>query len=183
MGICFVWPCCPCVVQVANLWLIIIGGSIINKLDAFADKPTSIVDLLGASVPAKAQVKIINEDLQLKTTMNTRNYSYLVPYYTTGTNRAVRVPDTVPRTGIYAYCWIICGLLICFFRSIVGTILTQYHSKPCMPRVRRTYSRLLSVLYVWCHTWLVRSVCRTQCVLRRTPRIRYRLLSNDDCIA
>lgn len=42
--------------QVANLWLIIIGGSIINKLDAFASEPSSIVDLLGASVPAKAQV-------------------------------------------------------------------------------------------------------------------------------
>eukprot|EP00904_Undaria_pinnatifida_P004555 jgi/Undpi1/140/HiC_scaffold_1.g00139.m1 len=41
--------------RVANLWLIIIGGSLINKLDAFVNKPSSIVDLLGSSVPAKAQ--------------------------------------------------------------------------------------------------------------------------------
>ena len=45
--------------QVANLWLIIIGGSLINKLDAFVNKPSSIVDLLGSSVPAKAQVNAI----------------------------------------------------------------------------------------------------------------------------
>lgn len=44
------------VVQVANLWLIIIGGSIINRLDGFVDDPASIVDLLGASVPTKSQV-------------------------------------------------------------------------------------------------------------------------------
>lgn len=42
--------------QVANLWLIIIGGSIFNQLDPFIDRPASIVDLLGASVPGKAQV-------------------------------------------------------------------------------------------------------------------------------
>lgn len=42
--------------RVANLWLIIIGGSIINKLDPFIDDPGSIVDLLGVSVPGKSQV-------------------------------------------------------------------------------------------------------------------------------
>lgn len=42
--------------QVANLWLIIIGGSLINKLDPFMKDPSSIVDLLGVSVPGKAQV-------------------------------------------------------------------------------------------------------------------------------
>lgn len=42
----------------ANLWLIIIGGSILNQLDPFVDDPTSIVDLLGESVPAKGEVKL-----------------------------------------------------------------------------------------------------------------------------
>ncbi|CAM9836918.1 unnamed protein product, partial [Scytosiphon promiscuus] len=41
--------------RVANLWLIIIGGSIINKLDPFIEDPGSIVDLLGVSVPGKSQ--------------------------------------------------------------------------------------------------------------------------------
>lgn len=41
--------------RLANLWLIIIGGSIINKLDGFVDDPGSIVDLLGVSVPGKSQ--------------------------------------------------------------------------------------------------------------------------------
>ncbi|CAN0254207.1 unnamed protein product, partial [Hapterophycus canaliculatus] len=39
----------------ANLWLIIIGGSIINQLNPFIDDPGSIVDLLGVSVPGKSQ--------------------------------------------------------------------------------------------------------------------------------
>lgn len=47
----------PHVGQVANLWLTIIGGSIINQLDPFIEDPSSIVDLLGASVPSKAQVR------------------------------------------------------------------------------------------------------------------------------
>lgn len=42
--------------QVANLWLIIIGGSVFNQLDPFIERPASIVDLLGESVPGKAQV-------------------------------------------------------------------------------------------------------------------------------
>lgn len=42
--------------RVANLWLIIIGGSIINKLDPFLEEPESIIDLLGVSVPGKSQV-------------------------------------------------------------------------------------------------------------------------------
>lgn len=42
--------------RLANLWLIIIGGSIINKLDEFASKPGNIIDLLGVSVPGKSQV-------------------------------------------------------------------------------------------------------------------------------
>ena len=43
--------------RVANLWLIIIGGSIINKIDPFIEDPTTIVDLLGVSVPGKSQVR------------------------------------------------------------------------------------------------------------------------------
>lgn len=46
--------------QVANLWLIIIGGSIINKLDPFINDPGSIVDLLGVSVPDKSQVRWVD---------------------------------------------------------------------------------------------------------------------------
>lgn len=42
--------------RVANLWLIIVGGSLINQLDPFIEKPSSIVDLLGSSVPGKSQV-------------------------------------------------------------------------------------------------------------------------------
>lgn len=42
--------------RVANLWLIIVGGSLINQLDPFINKPSSIVDLLGVSVPGKSQV-------------------------------------------------------------------------------------------------------------------------------
>ncbi|CAM9780654.1 unnamed protein product [Ascophyllum nodosum] len=41
--------------RVANLWLIIIGGSIINRVDDFIDDPSSIVELLGSSVPTKSQ--------------------------------------------------------------------------------------------------------------------------------
>ncbi|CBJ31516.1 early-response-to-dehydration protein [Ectocarpus siliculosus] len=41
--------------RVANLWLLIIGGSIINQLDPFIEDPASIIDLLGVSVPGKAQ--------------------------------------------------------------------------------------------------------------------------------
>lgn len=43
----------------ANLWLIIISGSIFNKLDQAIGDPGSIVDLLGQSVPNKAQVKMV----------------------------------------------------------------------------------------------------------------------------
>ena len=46
--------------RVANLWLIIIGGSIINKIDPFIEDPGSIVDLLGVSVPGKSQVWIFS---------------------------------------------------------------------------------------------------------------------------
>ncbi|CAN0322366.1 unnamed protein product [Pylaiella littoralis] len=41
--------------RVANLWLIIVGGSLINQLDPFIEEPSSIVDLLGSSVPGKSQ--------------------------------------------------------------------------------------------------------------------------------
>ena len=47
--------------RVANLWLIIIGGSIVNKIDDFADDPGSIVDLLGSSIPGKSQVSAYTE--------------------------------------------------------------------------------------------------------------------------
>lgn len=46
--------------RVANLWLIIVGGSLINQLDPFIDDPGSIVDLLGVSVPGKSQVCFTN---------------------------------------------------------------------------------------------------------------------------
>lgn len=42
--------------RVANLWLVVIGGSIINKLDGFIEKPGDAVDLLGTSIPGKSQV-------------------------------------------------------------------------------------------------------------------------------
>lgn len=42
--------------RVANLWLVVIGGSIINKLDGFIDRPEDAVDLLGSSIPGKSQV-------------------------------------------------------------------------------------------------------------------------------
>ena len=37
--------------QVANLWLILIGGSIFNQLESFIDKPQSSVTLIAAAVP------------------------------------------------------------------------------------------------------------------------------------
>lgn len=42
--------------RVANLWLILIGGSLFDQLDTLIDSPSKIVELLGTSVPAKGEV-------------------------------------------------------------------------------------------------------------------------------
>ena len=39
--------------QVANLWLILIGGSLINQLAPILDNPSSIVDLIALAVPGE----------------------------------------------------------------------------------------------------------------------------------
>lgn len=79
-GVCYVLMVLLLLLQVANLWLIIIGGSMINKLDSFASKPSSIVDLLGASVPAKAQVNTTEHPNKQLTTIN-NTYAQLNSYY------------------------------------------------------------------------------------------------------
>ncbi|CAM9869924.1 unnamed protein product [Chrysoparadoxa australica] len=41
--------------QVANLWLVVIGGSLFNQLDAILDDPTSIIELLARALPEASQ--------------------------------------------------------------------------------------------------------------------------------
>jgi hypothetical protein len=41
--------------QAANLWLVLLGGSLFNQLDAFIDKPEDSIKLIAAAVPGAAQ--------------------------------------------------------------------------------------------------------------------------------
>jgi len=45
--------------QVANLWLIIIGGSLFNQLDQFVNHPGNTIKLIAAAVPGAAQFFIL----------------------------------------------------------------------------------------------------------------------------